>query len=147
MNSLIRSAGIIVLFNVMLVFAILAMHEAGHYFMGVYAGCEGVKAVLLDSGGEGPYTELSCFEGAKTYLPYAGSLIFTVGFGLLFLFFGNAPERNLFLVVLGLSILTAGMDVVMLTSINALYYVSIFVGVFLIAVGEIVFGISLAATA
>jgi hypothetical protein len=143
MNQQVRTVGITVLFNLMIIFAVLAIHESGHYFVGMYVGCESGRAVLFDSGQAGPYTELSCSGVANQSLPYIGSLLFTLLFGSLFLFFKNSPERNLFFVVVGFSILTAGLDLVMLTDLGFLYYLSIGIGVLLIAVGEITFGFSL----
>lgn len=141
MDSAIRSVGIIIVFNIMILFTVLAIHEIGHYLVGLQSGCDSAKVVLLDTTEEGPYTELHCSEGVNLTLPYAASLGFTLVFGGLFLFF-KPPERNLFLVIVGLSILTAGLDVVMLTNIEFLQYIFIFVGLVFVALGEIVFGIS-----
>ena len=142
MNSILRALAISALFNIMIVFAVLAIHETGHYLVGMYVGCESAKVVLFDTSQEGPYTELQCFNVTNGLLPYAGSMLFTIGFGLLFLFFENAPERNLFWIVLGLSILTAGLDIVEITKIDILYNVFVVSGLALTAFGEIAFGIS-----
>jgi len=50
----------IILVNIMLFFALIAIHEISHVIVGYCLGCEYEKAVLFDSNFNGPHTELIC---------------------------------------------------------------------------------------
>src|SRR3990172_12627676 len=98
----------IILLNVMLFFALLSIHEVVHVAVGVGLGCDFGRAVLMDSSFAGPYAEMAC-GNINQLLLYGSSLIATISFGMLFLSFNSG--KNLFYVVLGISMIFSSLDI------------------------------------
>jgi hypothetical protein len=124
----------IVLLNVIVFFALISIHEIAHLTVGQMMGCERGKAVLLDSFSNGPYTELVCTGGANQAIIYLSGLLLTSCFGLLFLSL-NSPGKNMFLVVLGLSLIFSSLDMGIIT-IEAVVYPTMILGFMSVAAGE-----------
>jgi hypothetical protein len=131
-----------VLFNVGIIFSILSLHEIGHVLIGTYVGCESGRAIVFDTSQEGPYAELVCSNNTDYTFAYAGSLVLTTIFGVVFLFLRKSPQRNFFLVVIGFSILFASLDLAALFNMEIVQYVSIGVGMLLVIIGEFLTGLA-----
>jgi hypothetical protein len=124
----------IVLLNVMVFFALISIHEIAHLTVGQMMGCERGKAILLDSALNGPYTELVCASSTNQAILYVSGLLLTSCFGLLFLSL-NSPGKNMFLVVLGLSMIFSSLDIGIIT-IEAVVYPTMVLGFMSVAAGE-----------
>ena len=99
------------LLNMGIVLSVLSLHEVGHVLVGMYVGCEQGRAVIFDTSQEGPYAELYCSDGVSHKIAYMGSLLVTVAFGSTFLFLRKSPQRNLFFIIIGFSIMFASLDI------------------------------------
>ena len=133
-----------VLFNIGIILSILTLHEIGHVLLGMYVGCESGRAIVFDTKQEGPYAELMCSDNVDYSIAYTGSLVLTTAFGAVFLFLRKSPQRNLFLVVLGFSILFASLDIAALFGIEIMMHVSIGIGMVLVVIGEFLTGLAYA---
>jgi len=133
-----------ILFNIGIIFSILTLHEVGHVLLGMYVGCESGRAIVFDTNQEGPYAELICSDGVDYTIAYSGSLVLTTIFGTIFLFLRKTPQRNLFLVVLGFSILFASLDIGALFGAEIMVQVSIGIGMVLVVIGEFLTGLAYA---
>jgi len=134
----------LILLNVAVFLSTLSLHEFGHVIVGMYTGCESGKVILYDSGQPGPYAELMCSDGVDERYALTGSLLVTILFGSLFLFLKGSPQRNLFFVIIGFAIFFWSLDVVMLTNIAMMQYVTITLGMLFIIVGEFLTGLAYA---
>lgn len=131
-----------VLLNIGIILSLLTLHEIGHILLGTYVGCESGRAIVFDTKQEGPYAELVCSDRVDYSIAYAGSLVLTAAFGSIFLFLRKSPQRNLFLVVIGFSILFASLDIAALFGMEIMAYVSIGLGTILIVIGEFLTGLA-----
>jgi|GEM_PF-3533436 len=132
------------LLNIGIVLSVLSLHEIGHVLLGMYVGCEQGRAIIFDTSQEGPYAELYCSDGVSHNIAYMGSVLITVAFGSIFLFLRKIPQRNLFFVVIGFSILFASLDIAAFTGIEMLQYFSIVLGTMLVIIGEFLTGLAYA---
>lgn len=123
----------IILLNAIVFFALISIHEIVHIAVGSCLGCNYGKAVLLDTNLVGPYAELVC-SNTNQLIIYISSLIVTAGFGLLFLTL-NSPGKNLFFIVLGLSIVFSSFDIG-LAIMKSLIYPMMASGFLLVTIGE-----------
>jgi hypothetical protein len=105
-------------------------------------GCQSGKAIIFDTSQQGPYTELICSNGMNHNLAYFGSFILTIIFGSIFLFLKGTPQRNLFFVVIGFSILYGSLDIVAITGIQMMEYLFIVLGMTFVVIGEILTSLS-----
>ncbi len=71
MSSLKRMLLNILLVNVILFFALIAIHEISHVILGICLGCESEKAVLFDSSFNGPHTELICSNNINEFFGWS----------------------------------------------------------------------------
>ena len=127
----------IILVNIMLFFALIAIHEISHVIVGYCLGCEYEKAVLFDSSFNGPHTELICNNGINEFFVYIGGLIITSIFSLSFLLL-DTIERNMSFLSLGVSIVLSSLDISLVLSSQAIFYPLITIGFFFITAGEYV---------
>lgn len=134
----------IILLNLTIFFALISIHEISHVVIGNCLGCEYGRAVIFDTkintGITGmflnePYTELLCNNGISQMLLYIGSLFVTSLFGLMFLSL-NTPGRNMFFVILGLSLIFSSSDISIATGINSIIYPIVGSGFILMILGE-----------
>jgi len=123
----------IALMNLILFFALLAVHEIGHSAAGMLLGCKYEKFVLIDSNLIGPYTEMYCSNIDSTLIFISGLLI-TASFSAMLLL--GAPTRNLFLTSIGLSIIFSSMDMSIASNIQQLLYPMASMGFMVTAAGE-----------
>ena len=130
------------LLNIGIVLSVLSLHEIGHVLFGMYAGCEQGRAIIFDTSQEGPYAELYCSDGVSHKIAYMGSLLITVAFGSTFLFLRKSPQRNLFFVIIGFSILFASLDIAAFTGIEMTQYFSMGLGTLLVIIGEFLTGLA-----
>jgi len=144
--STIRAITNMTLLNIGIFLSLLTLHELGHVFIGMLIGCQSGKAIVFDTSQPGPYAELLCQNVINYNLAYLGSLILTMVFGSIFLLLKRSPERNLFYVVVGFSILFSSLDVVYLTGILMMQYLFMFLGLTFITFGEFLTGLSYSKT-
>ena len=144
--SAVRAITNMTLFNIGIFLSLLTLHEVGHVFIGMLIGCQSGKAIVFDTTQPGPYAELLCPNIINYNLAYLGSLIFTIIFGSIFLFLKRSPERNLFYVVVGFSILFSSLDIVYFTGILIMQYVFMGLGLIFITFGEFLTGLSYSET-
>lgn len=123
----------IILINVTLFFALIAIHEISHVFIGYCLGCESEKAVLFDSAFNGPHTELICGSSLDEFLIYIGGLVVTSIFSLGFAFL-DASEKNLSFISLGVSMILGSLD--MQAVIPQMLYPILTSGFILVTLGE-----------
>jgi len=135
MSSLKRMILNIVLVNIMLFFALIAIHEISHVILGVCLDCESEKAVLFDSSFNGPHTELICGSRINEFLVYIGGLLITSVFSLSFLFL-DSIERKMSFLSLGVSVILSSLDISLILNSSAIIYPLLTFGFFLITVGE-----------
>jgi len=126
----------VVLINFTILLAVLGVHEIGHVIFGMFMGCTNGKAIIFDTLSDGPYSEIVCLNKMNHDIVYLGGLIASVGFASLFLLTGNSPERNLFFVILGLSIISASFDIVEVFAMQPLFYISLISGIGFLSFGE-----------
>lgn len=135
MSSLKRMLLNVLLVNIMLFFALIAIHEISHVVLGICLGCESEKAVLFDSSFNGPHTELICSNSINEFFVYIGSLIITSIFSLSFLFLDTA-EKNMSFLSLGVSVILSSLDISFILNSGAIIYPLLTFGFFLITAGE-----------
>jgi hypothetical protein len=123
-----------ILLNVLVCSSTLLLHELGHFFLGIQAGCKNIKMVLIDSE-LGTYTEMNCPNEQSFYFSLLGAFIFVLPFLSSFLLLKNFPEKNLFFIGLGFNITIAITD---FPSIALLQLSGFFVGLAIILYGEVV---------
>ena len=97
------------LMNVVLVFASLALHEAGHFFIGSMHSCTG-EVVLFNSDNTGPYTMLSCPKDAPMNIINMAGFLFILPFAAMFFMLKKYPERNFGLIIVGLALIMSSLD-------------------------------------
>jgi len=144
--SAIRAVANMTLFNIGIILSLLTLHEVGHVFIGMLIGCQSGKAIVFDTSQPGPYAELLCANVVNYHLAYLGSFIFTIIFGSIFLLLKESPERNLFYVVIGFSILFGSLDIIYFTGIPMMQYVFMGLGIMFITFGEFLTGLSYSET-
>lgn len=125
----------IVLVNIMIFFALIAIHEISHIFVGYCLGCEYEKAVLFDSNFNGPHTELICNNSINEFFVYIGGLIITSIFSLSFLLV-NTIEKNMSFLSLGVSIILSSLDISFVLNSQTIFYPLLILGFFFITLGE-----------
>ncbi len=130
------------LLNIGIVLSVLTLHEIGHVLVGIYVGCEQGRAIIFDTSQEGPYAELYCSDGVSHKIASMGSVLITIAFGSTFLLLRKIPQRNLFFIIIGFSILFASLDIVVFTGIEMLQYFSIVLGTIFIIIGEFFTGLA-----
>jgi hypothetical protein len=130
----------IILVNGVVTLAILGIHEISHVLVGMQLGCESGKAILFDTSEKGPYAEVYCpakMNPTKNALIHIGSFLLPSVFGFLFLFLRNWSEKSLFFIILGLSLLFCSLDIVAVSNIESLFFLSMTIGILIIIFGEI----------
>ena len=130
------------LLNIGIVLSVLSLHEIGHVLFGMYVGCEEGRAIIFDTSQEGPYAELYCSDNVNHNIAYMGSILITVAFGSVFLILRKIPQRHLFFVIIGFSILFASLDIAAFTGIEMTQYFSIGLGTLLVIIGEFLTGLA-----
>lgn len=106
-KHLIKTFIFTILLNILACSSTLLLHELGHFFTGLQAGCESIKLVILDSE-LGTYTEMNCPSKQPFYFSIVGAFLFVLPLSFSFLLIKNFPERNLFWVSFGFN-LTIGL--------------------------------------
>jgi hypothetical protein len=129
----------IVLLNTMLFFALIAIHEISHVFVGYCMGCQIEKAILFDSTFSGPHTEMLCATNMNELLVYLGGLAITAAFSLSFLF-AESKDRNISFISLGISVMLSSLDISMLLNMQTLLYPLLTSGLALVTAGEYFMG-------
>ena len=128
------------LLNVAVFMATVGLHEGGHLLVGNLLGCEGGKIVLVDMlkpDSIGPYTEMRCPENIQLYALGLSGFALAIPFGLFFLLLRMFPEKNFFYVVIGMSIVLAGIDVLLVIPDWLASSVMLLAGALLVCVGEV----------
>jgi len=125
----------VILTNLTVFFALISIHEISHLVMGTCLGCVYGRAVLLDSKFNGPYSEIACSGEINQFLLYISSFILTTSFGLLFLLL-RSPEKNMFFIIFGLSLIFSSLDISIVTGIQSLFYPLVSLGFIFMGIGE-----------
>jgi hypothetical protein len=134
----------VILLNLTVFFALISIHEISHVVIGNCLGCEYGRAVIFDAKSETgitgmllskSYTEIVCSNGISQTLLYLGGLIVTSCFGLMFLSL-KSPGRNMFFIILGLSLVFSSLDISMAIGIESIVYPVIGSGFILMIFGE-----------
>lgn len=127
----------ILLINLALLVTSIGLHEAGHLVFGGMLGCTDGRIVLAEEG-NGPYTELTCpadvHQASLGITGFPFLVLFAVGFLLL-----ARPERHLGVVVIGLALMLAGVDVLLAVANPALTLLLTLAGAGVIIAGEVKF--------
>ena len=122
-------------FNMAIASLTIVLHEFGHYYIGLLFNCQG-KIVLFEPL-KGTYTALSCTKNVKEDILASGAFIFTFPLALILASARNIPERYFSLVILGLTLSTASLDMVKIFKIPLLQIPFHIIGMLLILRGEI----------
>ncbi len=122
------------LMNVILVFASLALHEAGHFFVGSMHSCTG-EVVLFNSDNTGPYTMLSCPKDAPMNIINMAGFLFILPFAAMFFLLKRYPERNFGLIITGLALVMSSLDFSAALSAGMVRVIML-AGALLIGIGE-----------
>jgi hypothetical protein len=130
-----------VLVNITVFFALIAIHEIAHVAIGYYLGCVSGRAVLFDTNAEWPYAELSCPVQTSHTLINISSLLVTGLFGVMFLL-SNSTNRNLFYIIIGFSLVFGALDISIATGVQFLFYSTTSLGFVLLIVGEYLIALS-----
>lgn len=125
----------ILLVNLLIFFSLISIHEIGHVIAGGFLGCQLGKAILIDGNFIGPYAEIACQNQINQTLLFLSSFIITASFGILFLFL-NSPQRNMFFVVFGLSLIFSSLDFLIVTGLQSIMYALIGSGFIFMCIGE-----------
>ena len=127
----------IVLFDILIVFSTVILHEVSHFFTGIYFGCDEIKTTLIDFPSFSAFTEVKCKPQIPLYFFALTPLIFITIFGVSFLLLGDLPEKHLSWVIIGFNIIISISD---LTRLQILMkYLIVILGVSLIIYGQIRF--------
>jgi len=124
-----------VLTNLMIFFALISIHEIGHVLIGYYLGCSYGKAILFDTTTGGTYTELFCPAQTSNILVNFSGLIITSLFAVAFLLL-KSPNRYLFFIILGFSLIFSVSDISMFFSLQILFYLMLACGFSFVIIGE-----------
>jgi hypothetical protein len=132
----------IILLNAAVFLASVSLHEFGHLAVGSLLGCKAGELVLLGIWGPdagGTYTLMDCPQGTGENSIFLGlsGFVFLVPLGLAFILLKKFPERNLSIVILGLGLLLAGLDFLLIIPSSILTYISLAAGTGLVCLGEI----------
>lgn len=122
----------VIFINLVIFFALILIHETVHVLIGSHFGCKQVKLVLFDMT-KSPHTELACSQKSINQFLYISSLMVTVLFGSLFLFL---KSKNLFLLILGFSLIFSALDLDLLFNSDLLFHIAIISGFSVMTVGE-----------
>jgi len=123
-----------ILLNVSVCSSTLLLHELGHFFFGLKAGCKNIKLVLINSE-LGTYTEMNCPNEQPFYFSLLGAFLFVIPFLSSFLLLKNLPEKNLFFIGLGFNITIAITDFPPIAFFQLLGF---FIGLGIILYGEVI---------
>jgi len=123
----------IILFNIIVVIAVVAIHESGHFFVGNSFGCTNIKVVLLDSSSGSTYTQMSCPPETPVEPLLLAGFIFTTPIALLLSLMRGFPERYFYMVILGFNLMISSSDIITFVRYNQLF---ILAGTILIIIGE-----------
>jgi hypothetical protein len=133
----------LVILNIIIIMASVALHELGHLSVGLFIGCQGEGVTvnnLLNPNIPGIYTALSCPSSVEHHLAFflgISGFVFLIPFGLAFLIIRNKPERNLALVIIGFSLILAGLDLLLVMPQNIVVYIALAISIALMCTGEI----------
>jgi len=125
----------ILLVNILIFFSLISIHEIGHVIAGYFLGCNLGKAILIDGNFIGPYAEIACQGQVNQTLLFMSSFFITSSFGVLFLFL-KSPQRNMFFVVIGLSLIFSSLDFLVVTGLQSVMYTLLSVGFVFMGIGE-----------
>ena len=123
------------LVNFLIFFSLISIHEIGHVIAGSFLGCQLGKAILIDGNFIGPYAEIACAGQINQFLLFTSSFLITSSFGVLFLFL-KSPQRNMFFVVLGLSLIFSSLDFLIVTGMTSVMYTFLTIGFIFMGIGE-----------
>jgi len=137
--SFLRLMVYITLLNVSIFASSIVLHELGHLATGNFYGCEGGQIIIMDLLPEtpDPYTELTCPEPVQEIILALSGFFFVIPFGAVFLFLRRFPEKNFAYVIFGLAIQLGALDMLVALPYPYIPYVFMFVGMFIIALGEL----------
>ncbi len=113
----------------------IALHEFGHYYIGLLFDCEG-KVVLFEPG-RGTYTALNCGKNVKEEILALGAFVFTFPLALILASAKDVPEKYFSYVIVGLTLSTASLDILKIIKISWFQILFHLVGMLLIVRGEI----------
>jgi len=138
-----RLVSYLVFLNVIICAAGLLLHELGHLAAGAWIGCAGTGIAagdMLNLTIPGVFTALVCparvGHDTAAFLGLSGFL-FIVPFALAFMPLKQMPEKNLAYVLLGFSVVLAGLDLLLVLPFSFVVYAAFAAGVAVLCMGEV----------
>jgi|GEM_PF-3272529 len=139
----VRLVSYLVLLNLIICAAGLLLHELGHLASGSWIGCSGggiAAGDMLNLTVPGVFTALICpapvGHGMAAFLGLSGFL-FIVPFALAFMALKQRPEKNFAYVLLGFSVVLAGLDLLLVLPFSFVVYAALAGGVAVLCIGEV----------
>ncbi|MGC8993286.1 MAG: hypothetical protein ACP5JK_00720 [Candidatus Aenigmatarchaeota archaeon] len=96
--------------TLLLCFSTIILHELGHFFFGLYAGCYGERIVLFDINIFTTYTEMQCPPNTNIFLLGLSGFFVVIPFSLIIILFLKGPERYFGLIMIGFNFVIATWD-------------------------------------
>lgn len=125
----------VTLFTTSVLCTSIILHEFGHFVAGGMMGCSG-EIILFDAQLLGPHTDLTCPDGADTTFLLLGSFLLIVPFALLFLTLRRFPEIYFSMVIIGMAIFTAAIDLQMLFGLEVIREIIVIIGIIITLIGQ-----------
>jgi hypothetical protein len=136
-------ASYLVILNIIIITISVALHELGHLTVGVLAGCgSGSIAIgnIINPVAPWLYSSLACpapvNQGMITLLGLGGFL-FIIPFALAFTILRKRPERNCSIIIIGISIVLAGLDLLLVVPHDIIVYIALAAGLAVMCAGEV----------
>src|SRR3989344_2098792 len=125
----------IIIFNIIVVSSVIALHELGHFYIGQYLGCENIKIVLLDESLK-TYTQMNCSPDMPMPSIYAlmlAGFLFVIPISIALIFMRNY-EKFYSVIAIGFNFLISSSDLSVFPA--AFSYIFPVLGVIFILYGE-----------
>jgi len=127
----------VVVFNIIVVTAVVVVHEEGHFFAGSYLGCNNIKIVLFDSSLLSTYTQMACSSQIPTQILLLGGFLLVTPLAISLLVLKDFNERYFCWVILGFNFIISSSDIATLSGVWQVSFLFVILGAAAIVVGEI----------
>jgi hypothetical protein len=127
----------VIIFNIIVVTAVIVVHEEGHFFTGVFLSCNNMKIVLFDSSLLSTYTQMACPSDVHTQLLFWGGFLFVVPLALTLYFLKDFNEKYFCWVILGFNFIISSSDITVLSGFWEVSFLFVVLGTAVIVIGEI----------
>ncbi|MFH1978354.1 MAG: hypothetical protein ABIJ92_03445 [Candidatus Aenigmatarchaeota archaeon] len=125
----------ITLFTICVLSTTIILHESGHFMMGSVMGCKG-EIILFDAQFLGPHTDLECPDNNNLTLLFLSSFLLVIPFALFFLILRGFPESYFSLIIIGMAIFTAALDIQMLIGLEIIRDITVILGIAITLIGQ-----------